>query len=206
MRKKQKKPKDYILASGETHSIREFVEEAFRCAKINGRWIGKDKSSVFVHSYKENQIPLVKVNPEFYRPAEVDLLIGDSTPIRKELKWKPKININQSLNFRATPISRRELTPLGQGGIARNNYGRDHHPRCFSGWLAGGGIKGGQHYGKTDDFSYNIVENPVHARDLHATMLHLLGVDHHQLTFQYQGLKQKLTGVEESRVVSEIIG
>jgi len=97
-------------------------------------------------------------------------------------------------------------TVFGQGNIARDNYGRDHHPRCFSGWLAGGGIKGGMHYGKTDDFSYNIVENPVHARDLHATMLHLLGVDHHQLTFQYQGLKQKLTGVEESRVVSEIIG
>ena len=97
-------------------------------------------------------------------------------------------------------------TVFGQGGIARNNYGRDHHPRCFSGWLAGGGIKGGQHYGKTDDFSYNVVENPVSPRDLHATMLHLLGVDHHQLTFQYQGLQQKLTGVEESRVVSEIIG
>jgi len=97
-------------------------------------------------------------------------------------------------------------TVFGQGGIARNNYGRDHHPRCFSGWLAGGGIKGGQHYGKTDDFSYNVVENPVNPRDLHATMLHLLGVDHHQLTFQYQGLQQKLTGVEESRVVSEIIG
>ena len=97
-------------------------------------------------------------------------------------------------------------TVYGQGNIGRDNYGRDHHPRCFSGWLAGGGIKGGMHYGKTDDFSYNVAENPVHVRDLHATMLHLLGVDHHRLTFQYQGLNQKLTGVEEARVVKEIIG
>ena len=96
-------------------------------------------------------------------------------------------------------------TVFGQGNIARDNYGRDHHPRCFSGWLAGGGIKGGMHYGKTDDFSYNVVENPVHVRDLHATMLHLLGIDHHGLTFAFQGLDQKLTGVEKSRVVKEII-
>ena len=96
-------------------------------------------------------------------------------------------------------------TVYGQGNIGRDNYGRDHHPRCFSGWLAGGGIKGGIHYGKTDDFSYNIAEDPVHSRDLHATMLHLLGVDHRRLTFQYQGLNQRLTGVEESRVVKEII-
>ena len=96
-------------------------------------------------------------------------------------------------------------TVFGQGNITRNNYGRDHHPRCFSGWLAGGGIKGGMHYGKTDDFSYNVVENPVHVRDLHATMLHLLGIDHRALSFPFQGLDQKLTGVEKSRVVKEII-
>ena len=96
-------------------------------------------------------------------------------------------------------------TVYGQGNITRDNYGRDHHPRCFSGWLAGGGIKGGTHYGKTDDFSYNVVENPVHVRDLHATMLHLLGVDHRKLTFPFQGLDQKLTGVEECRVVREIL-
>jgi hypothetical protein len=96
-------------------------------------------------------------------------------------------------------------TVYGQGNITRDNYGRDHHPRCFSGWLAGGGIKGGMHYGKTDDFSYNVVEDPVNVRDLHATMLHLLGVDHRRLTFPYQGLDQKLTGVEKSRVVKEII-
>lgn len=96
-------------------------------------------------------------------------------------------------------------TVYGQGNITRDVYGRDHHPRCFSGWLAGGGIRGGMHYGKTDDFSYNIVENPVHVRDLHATMLHLLGVDHRKLTFQYQGLDQKLTGVEPARVVHDIL-
>ena len=96
-------------------------------------------------------------------------------------------------------------TVYGQGNLTRDNYGRDHHPRCFTAWLAGGGIRGGQHYGATDDFSYNIVDNPVHVRDLHATMLHLLGIDHHRLTFPFQGLDQKLTGVEHCRVVEELI-
>ena len=96
-------------------------------------------------------------------------------------------------------------TVFGQGNIARDNYGRDHHPRCFSGWLAGGGIKGGMHYGETDDFSYNVVKDSVRVRDLHATMLHLLGVDHEQLTFPFQGLDQRLTGVEKARIVSDII-
>ena len=96
-------------------------------------------------------------------------------------------------------------TVYGQGNITRENYGRDHHPRCFSGWLAGGGVKGGIHYGKTDDFSYNVVENPVHVRDLHATMLHLLGVNHEELIFPFQGLDQKLTGVENARVVKKIL-
>lgn len=96
-------------------------------------------------------------------------------------------------------------TVFGQGNIARDNYGRDHHPRCFSGWLAGGGIKGGMHYGETDDFSYNVVKDPVRVRDLHATMLHLLGVDHERLIFPFQGLDQRLTGVEKARIVSEII-
>ena len=96
-------------------------------------------------------------------------------------------------------------TVYGQGDITPDNYGRDHHPRCFSGWLAGGGVKGGIHFGKTDDFSYNVIEDPVHVRDLHATMLHLLGVDHERLIFPFQGLDQKLTGVEKARVVKEII-
>lgn len=92
-----------------------------------------------------------------------------------------------------------------QGKLTHDNYGRDHHPRCFTAMLVGGGIRGGMHYGKTDEFSYNIVQDPVHVRDLHATMLHLLGIDHERLTFKYQGLDQRLTGVEPSRVVQEII-
>lgn len=96
-------------------------------------------------------------------------------------------------------------TVYGQGNLTHDNYGRDHHPRCFTAMLAGGQIRGGMHYGQTDEFSYNIVENPVHVRDLHATMLHLLGIDHERLTFKYQGLSQRLTGVEPSRVVHEII-
>lgn len=96
-------------------------------------------------------------------------------------------------------------TTYCQGKLERDDYGRDHHPRCFSGWLAGGGIKGGQMYGETDEFSYNVVANPVAIRDLHATMLHLLGVDHERLTFPFQGLDQRLTGVEPARVIDEII-
>lgn len=86
-------------------------------------------------------------------------------------------------------------TVYSQGELTETNYGRDHHPRCFSIWMAGGGIKGGQVYGKTDDYSYNIVENPVSVHDLHATMLHLLGIDHERLTFQYQGRDFRLTDV-----------
>lgn len=92
-----------------------------------------------------------------------------------------------------------------QGKLERDDYGRDHHPRCFSAWMAGGGIKGGTTYGETDDFSYNIAQDPVAVRDLHATMLHQLGIDHEKLTFPFQGLDQRLTGVEEARVVREIL-
>ena len=96
-------------------------------------------------------------------------------------------------------------TTYGQGSLARDDYGRDHHPLCFSGWLAGGGIQGGISHGETDDFSYNVVKDPVEVRDLHATLLHQLGVDHERLTFPFKGLDQKLTGVEEARVVREIL-
>ena len=96
-------------------------------------------------------------------------------------------------------------TVFGQGNIARDNYGRDHHPRCFSGWVAGGGIKGGMHYGKTDDFAYNILENPVHVNDLNATVLHCLGIDHERFTHRYLGLDQRLTGVEGSKVIHDIL-
>jgi hypothetical protein len=97
-------------------------------------------------------------------------------------------------------------TTYGQGGVDnRNSYGRDHHPRCFTTWMAGGGIKGGVSYGETDDFCYNVAEPPVHMRHHHATMLHQLGINHKRLTFPYQGLDQRLTGVEPSRVIKEII-
>ena len=96
-------------------------------------------------------------------------------------------------------------TTFAQGKPNRKNYGRDHHPRCFTSWMAGGGIKGGLSYGETDDFCYNVAKDPVHIRDFHATMLHLLGIDHKRLTFPYQGLDQRLTGVEPSRVVHEIL-
>ncbi|MEW4571060.1 DUF1501 domain-containing protein [Tautonia sp. JC769] len=92
-----------------------------------------------------------------------------------------------------------------QGGLTRDNYGRDHHPRCFTMWMAGGGARGGAIYGETDDFSYNIVENPVHIRDFHATALKLMGFDHERFTYRYQGLDQRLTGVEPARVIPELI-
>lgn len=96
-------------------------------------------------------------------------------------------------------------TIYSQGALTKDNHGRDHHGRCFSMWMSGGGVKGGIEYGKTDDYSYNIVENPVHIRDFNATILHQLGINHNKLTFRYQGLDQKLTGVEPARVVKEIL-
>jgi hypothetical protein len=96
-------------------------------------------------------------------------------------------------------------TVYSQGKLTADNYGRDHHGRCFTMWLAGGGIKPGIEHGVTDDFSYNIVKDPVHIRDFNATLLHLLGIDHNRLTFKYQGLDQKLTGAEPARVVTEIL-
>jgi hypothetical protein len=96
-------------------------------------------------------------------------------------------------------------TIYSQGGLSKDNYGRDHHPRCFTMWMAGGGAKGGTIYGETDDFSYNIVKDPVHIRDFHATILHLLGIDHQRFTFKSQGLDLKLTGVEEAKVIKELL-
>jgi uncharacterized protein (DUF1501 family) len=93
-----------------------------------------------------------------------------------------------------------------QGSLTETNYGRDHHPRCFTLWAAGGGFKPGLVYGETDDMSYNIVKDPVHIRDLHATLLHQLGLDHHRFAFPYQGLDQRLTGVEPAKVVKDILG
>jgi hypothetical protein len=86
-------------------------------------------------------------------------------------------------------------TVYSQGTLTEDNYGRDHHPRCFSMWMAGGGLKGGVTYGETDEFSYNIAENPVTVHDLHATILHCLGIDHTRLTYKYQGRHFRLTDV-----------
>ncbi len=86
-------------------------------------------------------------------------------------------------------------TNYSQGALTDKNYGRDHHPRCFSIWMAGGGIKPGIVYGETDEFGYNIVKDPVHVHDFQATLLHLLGIDHEKLTYKYQGRRFRLTDV-----------
>ncbi|MEK6476237.1 DUF1501 domain-containing protein [Catalinimonas sp. 4WD22] len=95
-------------------------------------------------------------------------------------------------------------TNYSQGQLTATNYGRDHHPRCFTVWLAGGGVKKGFTYGETDDFSYNIVKDPVHVHDFQATLLHLLGVDHEKLTFKHQGRRYRLTDVH-GKLVNDII-
>jgi hypothetical protein len=91
-----------------------------------------------------------------------------------------------------------------QGTLTREDYGRDHHPRCFTIWLAGGGIRPGLTYGATDDYCYNITKDPVHVHDLHATLLHCLGIDHTQLTFKFQGRHHRLTDVH-GKVVNAIL-
>ena len=96
-------------------------------------------------------------------------------------------------------------TVYSQGTLTKDNYGRDHHPRCFTMWMAGGGSHPGAIYGETDDFSYNIVKDPVHIRDFHATILHMLGIDHERFTYKYQGLDQRLTGVEPSKVIKALL-
>ncbi|MDZ4853145.1 MAG: DUF1501 domain-containing protein [Pirellulaceae bacterium] len=96
-------------------------------------------------------------------------------------------------------------TIYSQGGLTKDNYGRDHHPRCFTMWMAGGGVKAGTIYGETDDFSYNIVKDPVHVRDFHATVLHLMGIDHERFSFKSQGLDQRLTGVEAAHVIKDLV-
>ena len=92
-----------------------------------------------------------------------------------------------------------------QGKLTKDNYGRDHHPRNFTIWMAGGGIKSGVVHGETDDFSYNIVKDPVHIHDLNATILHCLGIDHRRFTYKFQGLDMRVTGVEEQHPVKEIL-
>ncbi|NOY00527.1 MAG: DUF1501 domain-containing protein [Verrucomicrobia bacterium] len=92
-----------------------------------------------------------------------------------------------------------------QGGLTKKNYGRDHHPRCFSIWMAGGGIKGGVVHGETDEFSYNVVKDPVHINSLNATILNQLGIDHERFSVKHQGLDARLTGVEEAPLIKGIL-
>ncbi len=95
-------------------------------------------------------------------------------------------------------------TSFSQGRLTATNFGRDHHPGCFTMWMAGGGVKPGLSYGRTDDFSYNVAENGVHVHDFQATLMHLLGIDHERLTFRYQGRKFRLTDVH-GHVVHDIL-
>jgi uncharacterized protein (DUF1501 family) len=95
-------------------------------------------------------------------------------------------------------------TSYSQGKLTADNYGRDHHPRCFSIWMAGGGVKAGTVYGETDDFSYNLVNNGVHVHDFHATLMRLLGVDHERLTFLHQGRRFRLTDVS-GKVIEDLL-
>ena len=95
-------------------------------------------------------------------------------------------------------------TSYSQGVLTKTNYGRDHHPRCFTTWMAGGGVKPGVTWGATDEFGYNIAENGVHVHDFNATILHLLGIDHERLTFKYQGRRFRLTDVH-GHVLEDIL-
>ena len=95
-------------------------------------------------------------------------------------------------------------TAYCQGRMTADNYGRDHHPRAFSIWMAGGGVKAGHAHGATDDFGYSVVDGGVHVHDLHATILHLMGVDHERLTHRYQGRHYRLTDIA-GKVVPGII-
>ncbi len=96
-------------------------------------------------------------------------------------------------------------TIYSQGALTKDNHGRDHHGRAFTTWIAGGGARRGIEYGRTDEYAWNILENPVHINDLNATILHTLGIDHERLTFKYQGLDQRLTGVEGAKVVRDVL-
>jgi len=96
-------------------------------------------------------------------------------------------------------------TTFSQGKLGSPGAGRDHHGRCFTCWMAGGGVKPGIEFGQTDDFAYNIAENPVHLRDLHATLMHCMGIDHSRFSFRFRGLHTRLTGVEPASVVRKIL-
>ena len=94
---------------------------------------------------------------------------------------------------------------FGRTPMSEKGDGRDHNPTGFTMWMAGGGVKAGTSYGETDDFSYNVAKDPVHVHDLHATILHLLGIHHERFTYRHQGLDFRLTGVEPAKVVKGIV-
>jgi uncharacterized protein (DUF1501 family) len=96
-------------------------------------------------------------------------------------------------------------TVYSQGTLTKQDYGRDHHPRNYCMWLAGGGVKSGYVHGETDDFSYNVIKDPVSVHDLNATLLHCMGIDHARLSFKFQGLDQRLTGVENPHIVQALL-
>ena len=96
-------------------------------------------------------------------------------------------------------------TVYSQGKLTKTNYGRDHHPNCFTMWMAGGGVKAGFNHGATDDWSVNVTENGVHVHDMQATILHLLGIDHERLTFRFSGRDMRLTDVH-GNVLRDILG
>ena len=96
-------------------------------------------------------------------------------------------------------------TSFSQDQITGATFGRDHHPRCFTMWFAGGGFKGGTTYGETDDFGYNVVRDPVHVNDVHATLLHQLGIHHERLTYRLDGRDFRLTDVA-GRVIRPLVG
>ncbi|MDB4697630.1 DUF1501 domain-containing protein, partial [Akkermansiaceae bacterium] len=96
-------------------------------------------------------------------------------------------------------------TVYSQGKLSRETYGRDHHPKNFCMWMAGGGIKGGTEIGETDDFSYNPIKDKVHINEINATALHCLGIDHERFTLRHQGLDERLTGVEPRKVIRKIL-
>ena len=96
-------------------------------------------------------------------------------------------------------------TIYGQGKLTEDNHGRDHHGRCFTTWVAGGGFQSGLDYGETDDYAYNIIEDPVHINDFNATVLHNLGIDHERFSVKHQGLDSRLTGVENRNVIKDLL-
>jgi len=135
----------------------------------------------------------------------------------RDISWQAK-DVDQASAALVTDLKQRGLldetlviwggefgrTNFSQGSITKDNYGRDHHPRCFSIWMAGGGIKPGIVYGETDEFGYNILKDPVHVHDFHATVLNQLGLDHEKLVFKHLGRRFRLTDVA-GRVVKDII-